>query len=51
MLRTTAMALHGATVEILIEKAKFDPQVALGVAEAIEASMTHAQFVTVPISL
>ena len=43
------MALHAATVEILIEKAKFEPEVALGVAEAIELAMTQAQFVTVPI--
>jgi hypothetical protein len=43
------MALHAATVEILVEKAKFGPEVALGVAEAIELTMTQAQFVTVPI--
>jgi hypothetical protein len=43
------MALHAATVEILVEKAKFEPTVALGVAEAIESAMTQAQFVTVPI--
>jgi len=43
------MALHAATVEILLEKAKFEPEVALGVAEAIELAMTQAQFVTVPI--
>ena len=49
MLRTKIMALHAATVEILVEKAKFEPTVALGVAEAIELAMTQAQFVTVPI--
>ena len=43
------MALHAATVEILVEKAKFEPRVALGVAEAIELAITQAQFVTVPI--
>lgn len=43
------MALHAATVEILVEKARFEPAVALGVAEAIESAMTQAQFVTVPI--
>jgi hypothetical protein len=43
------MALHAAAVEILIEKGRFEPEVALGIAEAIEASMMHAQFVTVPI--
>jgi len=43
------MALHAATVEILVEKAKFEPEVAIGVAAAIELAMTQAQFVTVPI--
>jgi C4-dicarboxylate-specific signal transduction histidine kinase len=43
------MALHATTVEILVQKAKFEPKVALGVAEAIELAMTQAQFVTVPI--
>ena len=43
------MALHAATVGILVEKAKFEPEVALGVSEAIELAMTQAQFVTVPI--
>ena len=48
-MRTKIMALHAATVEILVEKAKFEPEVALGVAEAIELAMTQAQVVTVPI--
>jgi hypothetical protein len=43
------MALQAATVEILVEKAKFEPKVALGVAEAIEFEMTQSQFVTVPV--
>ena len=43
------MALQAATVGILIEKSKFEPEVALGVSEAIELAMTHEQFVTVPI--
>jgi hypothetical protein len=43
------MALHAATVGILIDKSKFEPEVALGVAEAIELAVTQAQFVTVPI--
>jgi hypothetical protein len=43
------MALHAATVGILIEKSKFEPEVALGVAEAMDLAMTHSQFVTVPI--
>jgi hypothetical protein len=42
------MALHADAVEILIEKGRFEPEVALGIAEAIEASLMHAQFVTVP---
>lgn len=43
------MTIHAAAVEILIEKGRFEPQVALGIAEAIETTMMHAQFVTVPI--
>ncbi len=43
------MALQAAAVEILIEQARFEPAVALGVAEAIELAMTQAQFVTIPI--
>jgi hypothetical protein len=43
------MALHAETVGILVERAKFEPGVALGVAEAIELSMTQAQLVTVQI--
>jgi hypothetical protein len=43
------MALHAEAIEMLIEKGRFEPEVALGIAEAIEASMMHAQFVTVPI--
>jgi hypothetical protein len=43
------MALHAAAVEILIDKGQFEPKVALGIAEAIEASIMNAQLVTVPI--
>ena len=43
------MALHAAAVEILIEKGRFEPEVALGIAEAIEVSLMGAQIVTVPI--
>jgi len=43
------MAIHAATVGILVDKGKFEPEVALGVAEAIDLAMTQAQFVTVPI--
>jgi len=48
-LRTATIALHAAAVGILIEKAKFEPEVALGIAAAIEASIMYAQLVTVPI--
>jgi hypothetical protein len=47
--RTKIMALHAAAVEILIEKARFEPQIALGIAEAIEATIMHAQLLTVPV--
>jgi hypothetical protein len=43
------MAVNAAAVEILIEKGRFEPEVALCIAKAIEASMMHAQLVTVPI--
>jgi hypothetical protein len=43
------MGLHAPAVEILIEKAKFASDVALGVAEAIDASIMSSQFVTVPV--
>ena len=43
------MALHAETVGVLVEKATFEPEVSLGVAEAIELVMTQGQFVTVPI--
>jgi len=43
------MASQAETVELLVRKAKFEPQVALAVAEAIDNAMTDAKFVTVPI--
>jgi len=43
------MPLHAEAVSILIEKGRFEPEVALSIAEAIEVSVVHAQFVTVPI--
>jgi hypothetical protein len=43
------MAIHAEAVEILVRKARFEPEVALGVAEAIEVSITLAQLVTVPV--
>jgi len=47
------MAMKMATVEILIEKARFEPQTAIAVAEAIDEAMDRkietAQLVTVPV--
>jgi hypothetical protein len=41
--------MHAAVVETLVEKAKFEPAVAVAVAEAIDMAMVTAPFVTVPI--
>jgi hypothetical protein len=43
------MASQAATVDLLVKKAKFEPPVAMAVAEAIDNAMTESQFVTVPI--
>jgi hypothetical protein len=43
------MASQAATVDLLVKKAKFEPPVAMAVAEAIENAMHESQFVTVPI--
>jgi len=43
------MAIHAEAVEILVRKSRFEPEVALGVAEAIEVSINLAQLVTVPV--
>ena len=43
------MSVNAVAVELLIEKGGFEPRVALGIAEAIEASMTQAQVVTIPV--
>ena len=43
------MAIHAEAVDVLVRKGRFEPDVALGVAEAIEVSITLAQLVTVPI--
>ncbi len=43
------MAIHAEAVEIRVSKGKFEPQVAIGIAEAIEVSMNRTQLVTVPI--
>lgn len=43
------MAIHAEAVETLINKREFEPEVALGVVEAIEVSITVAQLVTIPV--
>ena len=43
------MAIHAEAVEILVTKGRFEPKVAIGIAEAIEVTMTLAQLVTVPV--
>lgn len=43
------MTSQAENVELLIRKAKFEPQAALAVAEAIDNAMTDSKFVTVPI--
>ena len=43
------MAIHAEAVEMLIEKSQFEPEVALGIAEAIEVSIMRADLVTVAI--
>lgn len=47
------MSLRVATVDLLVEKARFEPQVAVAVAQAIdtalEEKMQDRQFVTVPV--
>lgn len=41
--------MYAAAVEVLIRKSKFEPQVALGIAEAMDMAIQHSQLVTVPI--
>jgi hypothetical protein len=43
------MAIHAEAVEILVSKRRFEPQVAICIAEAIEVSVNRKQLVTVPI--
>ena len=43
------MTLQAVAVQILVEKARFEPAVAVAIAEAIEVSGVQAQYVTVPI--
>ena len=41
--------MQAATVEVLVHKGKFDPQIAVAVAEAIDMAISSSQLVTVPI--
>lgn len=41
--------MHAAAVELLVEKANLEPNVALAHAEAIDMALKEAQLVTVPI--
>ena len=41
--------MQAQAVEILVGKCRFEPSVAVGVAEAIDVSVSAAQFVTVPV--
>lgn len=43
------MISNAVAVGLLIDKCGFEPRVALGIAEAIETSMTQAQIVTIPV--
>ena len=43
------MAIHAEAVDILVHKCRLGPEVALGISEAIEVSITLAQLVTVPV--
>jgi len=45
------MAMKMATVEILIEKAHFEPQTAIAVAEAIDEAMVRRMETTQPVTL
>jgi hypothetical protein len=41
--------MHAATVELLVKKARLEPDIALAFAEAMDLGMVDAQLVTVPI--
>ena len=43
------MATRAEAIDLLINKGRFEPQVALAVVEAVAAMMTEAQIVTVPV--
>jgi hypothetical protein len=41
--------MQAATVDVLVQKGRFDPQIALAVAEAIDMTLSSSQLITVPI--
>jgi hypothetical protein len=41
--------MHAATVELLVKKARLEPDIALAFAQAMDLAMIDAQLVTVPI--
>ena len=41
--------MHAATVELLVQKARLEPDTALAIAEAIDMAINNAQLVTIPI--
>jgi len=43
------LIMQALTVEILVNKGKFQPEVAIAVAEAMDQAIVHADLVTVPI--
>ena len=42
------MAIRAEAVDILVRKGRFEPEVALGIAEAIEVANSLSQLVTIP---
>jgi hypothetical protein len=47
--RDESYFMHAATVELLIQKARLEPDAALAIAEAVDMAIHNAQLVTVPI--
>jgi hypothetical protein len=41
--------MHAATVELLVNKARLEPDIALAFAEAMDMTLSNAQLVTVPL--
>jgi hypothetical protein len=48
-IRNIVGVMQAATVEVLVSKGKFDPQIAVALAEAIDMALNTSQLVTVPI--